>query len=103
MAKETEYEQVTLSLDDGKDVLCEVICIFEADGQDYIALLPTEGPGADGEEVYLYRYSENENGEPSLDNIESDDEYEIVSEAFDEELDAMQYDEIFGDDDEDNE
>ena len=27
-------------------------------------------------EVYLYRYSEDENGQPNLENIEDDDEYE---------------------------
>ena len=54
--------------------------------------------GADSEvgEVYLYRYSETEDGTPNLDNIEDDDEYEIVAEAFDELLDAQEYDELVG-------
>ena len=34
-------------------------------------------------------------------NIESDDEYELVSEAFDEELDAMEYEDLY--EEEDNE
>ena len=45
---------------------------------------------------YLYRYSETEDGTPNLDNIEDDDEYEIVAEAFDELLDAQEYDELVG-------
>ena len=47
---------------------------------------------------YLYRYSETEDGEPTLDNIEDDDEYEVVADAFDELLDAQEYDELVGED-----
>ena len=32
--------------------------------------------------------------------IETDEEYEIVSEAFDEELDAMEYEELYAEEDE---
>ena len=48
--------------------------------------------------VYLYRYSEDENGQPNLENIEDDDEYEIVADAFDELLDEQEYDELVGED-----
>lgn len=41
--------------------------------------------------------------EPSLLNIESDEEYELVSEAFDEELDAMEYEDLYAQEDEENE
>lgn len=43
------------------------------DKQDYIALLPLDKNGnenANGD-VYLYRYSEDKDGLPSLSNIES--------------------------------
>ena len=46
---------------------------------------------ADGE-VYIYRYSEDEDGNPSLDNIDSDEEYEVVSDRFDELLDEAEFD-----------
>lgn len=77
---------VTLSLDDGSQVTCEILTIFELDNQDYIVLLPLDKngePNADGE-VYIYRYFEDETGAPSLDNIESDEEYAAVSAKFDE-------------------
>ena len=77
---------VTLSLDDGSQVTCEILTIFELDNQDYIVLLPLDKngePNADGE-VYIYRYFEDETGAPSLDNIESDEEYVAVSAKFDE-------------------
>ena len=57
------------------------------------------GNDADDGEVYLYRYTEKD-GQPELDNIESDEEFEIVSEAFDEVLDAAEYDELAGEDEE---
>ena len=50
-------------------------------------------------EVYLYRYSETEDGTPVLDNIMDDDEYEIVADAFDEMLDDQEYDELVSEED----
>ena len=91
---------VTLELDDGTEVECVIITIFEANNRDYIALLPSEGKEADDGEVFLYRYSEDKDGNPDLTNIESDEEFEVVSEAFDEWLDAQEYDEIVGEDEE---
>jgi uncharacterized protein YrzB (UPF0473 family) len=95
-----DYATVTLSLDDGSQCECAIIRIFPAGDRNYIALLPLDGEAADNDEVYLYRYTENDGGEPTLENIDSDDEYEIVSEAFDEELDAMEYEELYEDEDE---
>ena len=71
---------------------------FTAGERDYIALLPMEGEDSEEGEVYLYRYSETEDGTPVLDNIEDDDEYEIVADAFDEMLDDQEYDELVGED-----
>lgn len=33
---------VTLDLDDGSSMECQILTIFEADGRDYIALLPVD-------------------------------------------------------------
>ena len=91
----SEYSSVTLSLDDGTEVECAVIRTFPAGDKNYIALLPIADIDEDESEVYLYRYSINSDNEPVLENIESDEEYEIVSDAFDEELDAMEYEELY--------
>ena len=100
MMEEPEEEMpATLTLDDGSEIECLVLTIFEAGGRDYIALLPTEGIDAEEGEVYLYRYTEVD-GEPDLQNIEDDEEYEIVADAFDELLDEQEYDEMVGDDEE---
>ena len=96
--EEEEEMTVTLTLDDGSELECVVLTIFPAGDGDYIALLPMEGEEAEEGEVYLYRYTETEDGAPNLENIEDDDEYEIVADAFDELLDEQEYDEIVGED-----
>ena len=96
------YSTVTLSLDDGTECECAIVRIFPAGDNDYIALLPLDGPAADNDEVFLYRYSLTEDGEPVLENIQTDEEYEIVADAFDEELDAMEYEELYAEEDEDD-
>ena len=95
----SEYSSVTLSLDDGTEVECAVIRTFPAGDKNYIALLPIADIDEDESEIYLYRYSINSDNEPVLGNIESDEEYEIVSDAFDEELDAMEYEELYAQED----
>lgn len=91
-------DTVTLTLDDEEEVECAVIAIYPVDGRDYIALLPLEGESADTGEVYLYRYEEDEEGNPNLSNIEDDDEYENAADAFDELLDMEEFDELVEED-----
>lgn len=44
---------------------------------------------------YSYTVSFQEEGQqPTLENIEDDDEYEIAADAFDELLDSAEYDEV---------
>ena len=90
-----EYMTVELTLDNDEVVECAILTLFEAGGKEYIALLPLneDGETEDGD-VYLYRYTEDANGEPELENIEDDDEYEIAADAFDELLDSAEYDEV---------
>ena len=87
---------VTLNMDDGTDVECLILTIFDIGEQDYIALLPLDEDGEDNEEgeVYIYRYFEDENGEPSLENITDDEESEAVTDRFDELLDDAYYMEL---------
>lgn len=86
---------VTLSLDDGSTAECEILTIFDVADRNYIALLPldeTAEPNEEGE-VFLYRYSEDEEGNPSLENIADDEEYEAVADRFDELLDEAEFEE----------
>ena len=90
---------VTLSLDDGTEMDCDVLAIFLAGKSMYVALLPVEQENEEEDDIYLYRYSEDADGNPILDHIEDDEEYDIVADAFDELLDSEEYDELFGDED----
>ena len=101
--EEEEEMTVTLSLDDGRELECVVLTIFPAGGREYIALLPMDDEEAEEGEVYLYRYTEDAEGQPELENIEDDEEYEIVADAFDEFLDSQEYDELVGEDELDEE
>lgn len=98
----SEYDTVTLSLDGNENVECIVIRTFPAGDKDYIALLPISDIDKEESTAYLYRYSIDENNEPVLENIDSDEEYEIVADAFDEELDAMEYEELYAQEDAEN-
>lgn len=86
---------VTLTLDDDEEVNCAVICIYTVKEQEYVALLPLNENGEENEDghVYLYKYAE-EDGQPIIDNIETDEEYEAAADAFDEWLDEQEFDEI---------
>lgn len=86
---------VTLTLDNDEVLECAVLTIFSAGDRQYIALLPLED-AEDTEEgdVFIYCFEEDENGEPTLDNIEDDDEYELAADAFDEWLDEQDFEEL---------
>ena len=86
---------VTLELDDGTEIECAILTIFEVKDTDYIALIPLDenGEGNEEGEVLIYRYAEDEEGNPALSNIEDDEEYEIAADAFDEWMDSQEFDE----------
>ena len=91
-----EVITVTLTLDNDEVVECAVLTTYEANGKEYIALLPLDENGeSESGDVYLYRYSEVD-GEPTLENIEDDDEYEIAADAFDEWMDEQDFDDMYG-------
>ena len=90
-----EYEdlgQVTLTLDDGTEADYDVLAIYPAADRQYVAIRPSDRD--DLEEVYFYRYIFNgEDEDPEIDDIESEEEYDIAADAFDELLDEALYDE----------
>ena len=95
---ENEGVTVTLTLDNDETLECAVLTIYEAAGRQYIALLPLDENGEESEEsdVYIYRFSETEDGEPNLENIEDDDEYDAAADKFDEWMDSLEFDEREG-------
>ena len=79
---ENEGVTVTLTLDNDETLECAVLTIYEAAGRQYIALLPLDENGEESEEsdVYIYRFSETEDG--------------AAADKFDEWMDSLEFDEI---------
>ena len=89
-----EEVTVTLTLDNDETLECAVLTIYSVGDQEYIALLPMNDEENEDGDVYLYRYIETDDGEPTLENIEDDDEYEAAADAFDEWLDEQEFEEL---------
>lgn len=77
---ETDKERLTMQLEDGSEITCQIVMIFCINDQKYIILLP-EGSTSQGK-GYLMRFAIDEEGGPVLDRIESEDEYAHASEVF---------------------
>ncbi len=89
-------DQISLTLDDGTELICDVVAIFPAGDKTYIALLPNRViEGYEEDEVFLYRYKELEGDDVDLIPIEDEAEYELASEAFDDVLDEFLDEEEF--------
>lgn len=90
-----EEVTVTLTLDNDEEIECAVLTIYTVDEKEYIALLPLDEEGDNEEgDVFIYRYVETADGEPTLENIEDDDEYEAAADAFDEWLDEQEFEDM---------
>ena len=66
-----ERDMITLEFDEGKEVECEMMGIFDANGKEYIALIPDDGT----DDVWIYAYKEI--GEDSFEIIDIEDEAEF--------------------------
>ena len=73
-----EADFITLEFDDGQDVECEIMGVFDFEGKEYIALLPDDGT----DDVYIYGYKEVGEDEFELIDIEDDKEFERVVNEF---------------------
>ena len=99
--EEMDLGIITLTLDDNTEVDCAILAIFPVDGKDYITLLPLgEEEDDDDDEVLIYRFiDKGDDVDPEIENIEDDDEYDAVADAFDELLDEMEFDDEEEEDD----
>ena len=70
---------LTLEFEDGREIECEIMGVFEVEGKEYIALLPNDG----SEDIYLYGYREVNEDEFEMLDIEDDGEFEKVAAEFD--------------------
>ena len=79
-ALDEDEDFITLEFDNGEEIECEIMGIFDVEDKEYIALLPDDGT----DDVYLYGYKEISDEEFELVDIEDDAEFEKVSAAFSE-------------------
>ncbi len=92
-----EYEDelvLTLEMEDGTSEDCIVLSIFPLEGKQYIALMPVSQADDEDGDIYLYEYSEDDDGQPVLGDIEDDDVFEAVCDRFDEICDEEDFDEL---------
>ena len=71
---------ITLEYDDGAEMECEILGVFDAEGKEYIALLPQDG----SDDVYIYGYKEVGDDEFELIDIVDDAEFKKAVAVFDE-------------------
>ena len=98
--KDSEFKDrdtMTLDLDDGGKLECIVLNVFPVNNREYIALLPMndEGHVEEDAQIFPYRFEELGDDEVNLETIEDDDEFELVSDYFDEMLDEQEFNELF--------
>ena len=74
-----DVDIITLEFEDGAEIECEVMGIFDYEGEEYIALIPLDGT----DDVYIYGYKEINDDEFELVDIESDDIFNKVVAEFD--------------------
>ena len=80
-----EKDIITLEFDNGDEVECEIMGVFDINGKEYIALIPDDGT----DDVYIYGYKEVGEDEFELIDIEDDAEFEAVVAEFDSIMDEQ--------------
>lgn len=71
-----DMEIIYLNLEDGSELECGIIGVFEVEDNDYMALW-----AVDEDEVLLFRYEELEE-EFELTSIDDEEEFDLVSQAY---------------------
>lgn len=88
--KDPEELTITLTAENGVQVECLVIALFEAGGQGYAVLLPDLPEAREAGELFFYRYEEDDNGKPELGPILTEDEFRMVTDIFREIMEQKQ-------------
>lgn len=78
MASKHEETMVTLNFNDGYEVDCFVVGVFDCEGKDYMALAPDDG----SDYVYIYEYKQVDDDNFTLNEIKGEDLWKKVAEEF---------------------
>lgn len=86
---------IVLSDENGQETQFEIVTVLEIEGKEYYVLYPVD---SDEEDALVLKLDKNEEGEEILTTIEDDEEFDRVSEAYEEWLESDEADEYFGED-----
>ena len=78
---------ITLMDEEGKEHEFEVEAILDIEDNKYAVLIPLDEEYADSNEAVIMRFGLDEEGEEVLYDIESDEEWEKVADAYDDIVD----------------
>ncbi|HBX48608.1 MAG TPA: DUF1292 domain-containing protein [Clostridiaceae bacterium] len=78
---EEKENTVILTDEDGVDSEFEIVTILNVDNHEYCVLYPTD---SDDEDAVVLKLIQDDKGDDMLTEIEDDDEFEKVAEAYDE-------------------
>lgn len=77
---ENDVEKITLLDEDGKENVFEVITKLDIEDNEYVIVVPSDAP--EDSEAIILKIGKDENDEDILFTVEDDDEFKIVSEAY---------------------
>ena len=80
-------ELITLVDEEGNEHEFEVEAILEVDEEKYAVLIPQNDEYLDSNEAIIMRFGIDDDGEEILFDIESDEEWDKVADAYDETID----------------
>ena len=80
-----ESDMITLEFEDGQEVECEIMGVFDFNGKEYIALIPDDGT----DDVYIYGYKEVGEDEFEIIDIVDDEEFAAAVAEFDSIMDEQ--------------
>ena len=86
-------EIYTLTDEEGNEYDFALLATLEHEGAEYKALVPVDENGEEsGDEYVVLKCGVDENGEPILESIDDDDEYDRIADIFDDEFADIDYD-----------
>lgn len=80
--EEVEMDVITLEDEDGNEKDYAIEFVFDVEGVTYASVCPIEGDIVDDEDITLYRYEEDADGDVLLSDIESEEEAEKVAKEY---------------------
>ena len=93
--QEYDPEIFTLTDEDGNELNFALLGSLEHDGAEYKALIPVSDDGEEESDEYvILKCSVDEDGEPVLETIEDDDEFDMIADIFDDEFANVFYDDV---------